>query len=217
MLSRLADLLVPAVGRLSVTTDPRAVLAPGSVIAANHTSLADPAVVVAALRRLGVEPVVMAAAGLWRIPLLGRALVREGHIPVRRGDRRAAEALDDAVRALERGRLVLIYAEGGLPRRRDAAEAAPGAFRSGLSRLVQRTGAAVVPVGQAGARRVASGSLAKQLTGVLTAPVRRPALHVHVGAPLRVASEGVAWTEVAHGAVTDAWRTAAARLCEPAA
>lgn len=92
MLSRIADLLVPAVGRLSVTADPTAELAPGSIIAANHTSLADPAIVIAALRRLGGEPVIMAAAGLWRIPVLGRALAREGHIPVFRGDRRAAAA-----------------------------------------------------------------------------------------------------------------------------
>ncbi|MEV5136022.1 1-acyl-sn-glycerol-3-phosphate acyltransferase, partial [Streptomyces sp. NPDC053705] len=85
MLSRLADVLVPAFGRLTVTADAGAVLAPGSIIAANHTSLADPAVVLAALHRLGARPVVMAAAGLWRVPVLGGALAREGHIPVHRG------------------------------------------------------------------------------------------------------------------------------------
>lgn len=60
MLSRIAHVLVPVFGRLSVTTDPGADLAPGSIIAANHTSLADPAIVIAALHRLGVEPVIMA-------------------------------------------------------------------------------------------------------------------------------------------------------------
>lgn len=217
MLSRIADVLVPAVGRLSVTTDPGAAFAPGSVVAANHTSLADPAVVLAALHRLGVEPVVMAAAGLWRIPLLGPALAREGHIPVVRGDRRAAAALDAAAEALEQGRLVLIYAEGGLPRRRDAAEAAPGAFRSGLARLVERTGAPVVPVGQAGARRVTSGGAVKQLAGLATAPLRRPELHVHVGAPVVLTGDRAVRTARARGAVTTAWRTAASRLGEPAA
>lgn len=134
MLSRLADVLVPAVGRLTITADAGAVLAPGSIIAANHTSLADPAVVLAALHRLGARPVVMAAAGLWRVPVLGRALAREGHIPVHRGDRRAANALDEAAEALGRGRMVLIYAEGGLrsartPRKRrprPSAAACPG-------------------------------------------------------------------------------------------
>jgi 1-acyl-sn-glycerol-3-phosphate acyltransferase len=217
MLSRLADTLVPAVGRLTITTDAGAALAPGSIVVANHTSLADPAVVLAALHRLGVRPVVMAAAGLWRVPLLGRALAHEGHIPVRRGGPRAADALDGAVEALGRGRLVLIYAEGGLPHRTDAAEAAPGAFRSGLSRLVRRSGAPVVPVGQAGARRVTSGSTAKQLAGLFTAPLRRPELHVHVGAPVELTADGAARTEQARTAVTAAWRTAAARLGEPAA
>ncbi|MFJ5776193.1 lysophospholipid acyltransferase family protein [Streptomyces sp. NPDC093094] len=217
MLSRLADMLVPAVGRLSVTTHSGAVLAPGSIIAANHTSLADPAVVLAALRRLGVEPVVMAAAGLWRVPLLSRALVHGRHIPVHRGDRRAADALDQAIQALERGHLVLIYPEGCLPHRTDAAEAAPQNFRSGLSRLVQRTGAPVVPVGQAGARRITSGNPAKQLTGLLTAPLRRPRLHVHVGEPLHMTPDDAARTEQAHTAVTAAWRTAAAQLGETTA
>ncbi|MBC9715402.1 1-acyl-sn-glycerol-3-phosphate acyltransferase [Streptomyces sp. TRM66268-LWL] len=219
MLSRLAHRLVPAAGRLTVTTDAGAVLAPGSLIVANHTSLADPAVVLAALHRLGVRPVVMAAAGLWRIPVLGAALAREGHIPVHRGDRRAAHALDLAAAALQDGRLVLIYGEGRLPVRKDAAEQAPERFRSGVARLTERTGAPVVPVGQAGARRVLSGGTAKHLAGLATAPLRRPRLHVHVGAPLTLTGGGhrTVRTARAHAAVTAAWRTAAARIGEPAA
>ncbi|MEV3987306.1 lysophospholipid acyltransferase family protein [Streptomyces sp. NPDC049837] len=217
MLSRLSHALVPAFGRLTVTADAGADIAPGSIVAANHTSLADPAIVLAALRRLGVQPVILAAAGLWRIPLLGRALGREGHVPVYRGDRRAAQALDLAAEALDAGRLILIYAEGGLPLRKDAAEAAPESFRSGLARLAARTGAPVVPVGQAGARRVTSGNAVKQLAGLVTAPVRRPGLHVHVGTPLTLTGDSAARTAQAYGAVTEAWRTAAARLGEPAA
>ncbi|MFF7177075.1 1-acyl-sn-glycerol-3-phosphate acyltransferase [Streptomyces sp. NPDC008121] len=217
MLSRIADVLVPAVGRLTVTTDTDTAFAPGSVIAANHTSLADPAVVLAALRRLGVEPVVLATAGLWRIPLLGRALAREGYVPVHRGDRRAADSLTGAARALADGRIVLIYGEGGIPSRADAGEAAPEAFRSGLSRLVAHTGAPVVPLGQAGARRITSGSLTKQIAGLVTAPLRRPGLHVHVGAPVVLTGEGPERTAHARAAVTAAWRTAAAHLGEPVA
>ncbi|MEV0966189.1 MULTISPECIES: lysophospholipid acyltransferase family protein [unclassified Streptomyces] len=214
MLSRLAEVLVPAVGRLTVTTDTRAALVPGSIVAANHTSLADPAVVLAALHRLGAEPVVMAAAGLWRIPLLRRALARGGHIPVHRNDRRAARCLDLAAAALGEGRLVLVYGEGGLPLRTDAAESPPLAFRSGLARLAERTGAPIVPVGQAGARRLASGSAAKQIGGLTTAPLRRPALHVHVGTPVLLSGDLPARTTQARAAVTAAWRTAAARVGE---
>ncbi|THA46489.1 lysophospholipid acyltransferase family protein [Streptomyces sp. A1136] len=217
MLSRIADILAPVFGRLSVTTDPGVDLAPGSIIAANHTSLADPAIVIAALHRLGVEPVIMATAGLWRVPLLGRTLDREGHVPVHRGERRASAALDLAAHALEQGRHLLIYAEGGLPRHKDAAEAAPGDFRTGLVRLAERTGAPVVPVGQAGARRITSGGTIKQIAGLATAPLRRPGLHVHVGAPIALTGDNTVRTALARTAVTNAWRTAAARLAEPAA
>lgn len=217
VLSRAAHALIPAVGRLSVTCAPGAEFRPGSIIAANHSSLADPAIVIAALHRLGVSPVVMATAGLWRIPLLGRALTREGHIPVHRRDRRAADALDLAAEALRQGRLVLIYAEGRLPRRKDAADAAPGQFRSGLARLAELTGAPVVPVGQAGARRVTSGSMIKQIAGLATAPLRRPDLHVHVGAPIVLSGDSTVRTARARAAVTSAWRTAAAHVGDPAA
>ncbi|MFD5790254.1 lysophospholipid acyltransferase family protein [Streptomyces sp. NPDC127037] len=217
MLSRLAGQLVPAFGRLTLTTDEGAALPPAGIIAANHTSLADPAIVLAALLSLGARPVVMATAGLWRVPLLGRALAREGHIPVYRGDPRAARSVDLAQEALEQGRHILIYAEGGLPLRTDAGEAEPGAFRRGRARLAHRTGAPVIPVGQAGARRVTSGSAVKQFAGLATAPLRRPRLHVHVGQPLLLDSDGAAATARARLAVTAAWRTADARLSEPAA
>ncbi|MDF3303135.1 lysophospholipid acyltransferase family protein [Streptomyces tropicalis] len=217
MFGRIADVLLPSIGRLSVTTDPGFKIMTGSLYAANHTSLADPAIVLAALHRIGADPVVMATAGLWRVPLLGRLLARGSHIPVHRGDRRAGDALDAAVQALEQGRSVLIYAEGGLPLRRDAGEAAPGAFRSGLVRLAERTGAPLVPVGQAGARRVTSGSTVKQLAGLATAPLRRPGLHVHVGEPLQLTGDRAGRSATAHSAVTAAWRTAATRLGEPAA
>ncbi|WP_033820135.1 lysophospholipid acyltransferase family protein [Kitasatospora sp. MBT63] len=208
MLSTVARTVVPALGRLRVSTEDGAGIAPGSVLAANHSSLADPGVVLAALDRLGVRPVVLATAGLWRIPVLRGALVRGGHVPVHRGSERAAEALEAAAEALAAGRVVVIYPEGRLPRRVDAADSAPGPFRTGLARLVAATGAPVVPLGQAGSRRISSGSTAKQLAGLATAPLRRPVLHVHVGAPVRLTGDVTAATAQAHAAVTAAWRTA---------
>ncbi|CAL9634686.1 lysophospholipid acyltransferase family protein [Streptomyces sp. enrichment culture] len=215
MLSRTAAVLLPLFGHLTVTREGREPFATGSVFVANHDSLADPAVVLAALRSVGVTPVVMATAGLWRVPVLGRALAQGGHIPVHRGTARAADALEAAAEAVRSGRHVLIYAEGGLPRREDAACAAPRQFRTGLARLAAATGAQVVPVGQAGARRLASGPAAKQLAGVLTAPVRRPRFHVHVGRPVRLPSGTAAGTAAAHRAVGAAWRHAARAVGEP--
>ncbi|MFC5664889.1 lysophospholipid acyltransferase family protein [Kitasatospora misakiensis] len=234
MLSRTAALLLPAFGHLRITADaagpdaadpdaacpdhagpaapaPVPAVAPGSIVAANHTSLADPAVVLAALHRLGARPVVLATAGLWRIPVLGTLLRHEGHIAVHRGTARAAESLDAAAAALAAGRVVLIYGEGGLPHRRDSGERAPGPFRSGLARLAHATGAPVVPLGQAGSRRLTSGGPMKQLAGLATAPVRRPTLHVHLGAPLHLPADTAGATARAHQAVTAAWTEAARR------
>ncbi|MFD9065111.1 lysophospholipid acyltransferase family protein [Kitasatospora purpeofusca] len=226
MLSRTAALLLPAFGRLRITADPAAAgassatdpapdtadtvptVAPGSIVAANHTSLSDPVVVLAALHRLGARPVVLATAGLWRIPLLGTLLRHEGHIAVHRGTARAAESLDAAAEALAAGRVVLIYGEGGLPRRRDSGELPPGPFRSGLARLAHATGAPVVPLGQAGSRRLTSGGTGKQLAGLATAPLRRPGLHVHLGAPLHLPADTAEATVRAHHAVTAAWAAA---------
>ncbi|WP_328303139.1 1-acyl-sn-glycerol-3-phosphate acyltransferase [Streptomyces sp. NBC_00435] len=212
MISRVAAALAPVFGRMTVTADASGPVVGGTILVANHTSLFDPVVVVAALRGLGVDPVVMATAGLWRVPVLGGALAREGHIPVHRGTARAARSLADAAEALAAGRCVLMYGEGGIPARRDSGEAEPLPFRSGLARLTRSTGAPVRPVGQAGARRVSSGTAAKQIAGVLTAPARRPRVHVHVGAPLLLPDGLPEATAVAHGAVTSAWRTAVTRL-----
>ncbi|WP_405617721.1 1-acyl-sn-glycerol-3-phosphate acyltransferase [Streptomyces sp. NBC_01511] len=217
MLSRTAAALVPFFGRLTVTLDGDAELAPGSIVAANHTSLSDPAIVLAALRRLGVEPVVMAAAGLWRVPLLGRALARDGHVPVRRADPRAANCLEDAAAALARGRLVLIYGEGRIPDFESDTETPPHPFRSGLARLAAATGAPVVPLGQTGARRVMSGSGPGQFARLASAPLRRPELRVHIGAPVRLTGDPRTATAQAHGAVTAAWRSAAGLAVTPAA
>ncbi|MEU3831891.1 lysophospholipid acyltransferase family protein [Streptomyces microflavus] len=217
MLSSVAAAVIPCLGRLTVTSDDGGAPAPGSIIVANHTSLADPGVVLAALLRLDVEPVVLATAGLWRVPVLGRLLERGGHVPVHRATQRAADALGTAAAAIGAGRHVLIYGEGRLPLRTDAAEAPPENFRSGIARLAHASGAPVVPLGQAGARRVTSGSGAKQIAGFLTAPARRPRLHVHLGSPVHLPPGVEAATVAAREAVTTAWRTAARHLGEPAA
>lgn len=213
MLTDIARRVVPVLGRFGVS---RAAGVGGLegplIVAANHSSLIDPGVVLAALSRVGVRrPVVIAAAGLWRVPVLGRRLRAEGHIPVQRGGPRAADALAAAEAALAEGRVVVIYPEGGLPRRLDSADEQPRRFRSGLARLALSSGAPVVPLGQAGARRVTSGGLGKQLAGLATAPLRRPCLHVHLGAPLTLSGSIPEATATAREAVTAAWRAADAQ------
>ena len=212
MLSAFARTVVPLLGRLTVTTGTTRTIAPGSIVAPNHTATADPGLVLAALHKLGTEPVVLATAGLWKVPLLGRRLTREGHIPVHRGSRHAATALDLAAQAIAAGRVVVIYPEGGLPRRGDSGDRRPEAFRSGLARLALLTGAPVVPLGHAGARRIISGGRLKQLAGVATAPLRRPELHVHLGEPIHLSGDIADATAHARTAVEEAWRQAVSRL-----
>ncbi|MBO8190518.1 1-acyl-sn-glycerol-3-phosphate acyltransferase [Streptomyces oryzae] len=217
MLSRIAGIVVPVFGRLNVTSDAGAEPEVGSIIIANHTSLSDPPIILAALRRLGTDPVVLAAAGLWRIPLLGGVLAREGHIPVHRHEQRATQALRDAHAALVAGRSVLLYPEGGLPHRDGVRETPPRPFHPGLFRLARSTGAQVVPVGQAGARVLASGGAAELTARLLCAPLRRTRLEVHIGAPLWLGGEQsqAQALALARGALTRAWYTAARRLGEP--
>ncbi|MEY9871607.1 1-acyl-sn-glycerol-3-phosphate acyltransferase [Streptacidiphilus sp. MAP12-33] len=211
MLSAFARRVVPLLGQFRVS--PGQLPKGPCIVAANHSSLIDPGVVLAALRRLGEpRPVVLAAAGLWRIPALGRILRAEGHIPVRRGTAQAAAALDAAERELRQGRVVVIYPEGRVPRRPDSGDDAPQEFRTGLARLALATGAPVVPLGQAGSRRITSGSTLKQVAGVVTAPLRRPHIQVTLGAPVRLTGSVTEATAQAHTAVTEAWHTAMGEL-----
>jgi 1-acyl-sn-glycerol-3-phosphate acyltransferase len=211
MLSDFARRVVPVLGRFRV--GPGRLPQGPCIVAANHSSLIDPGVVLAALGRLGEpRPVVLATAGLWRVPALGRMLRVEGHIPVHRGTAQAAAALEAAERALRRGRVVVIYPEGRLPRRPDSRDDAPQEFRTGLARLALTTGVPVVPLGQAGSRRITSGSTLKQVAGVATAPLRRPRIQVTLGAPVRLTGSVSQATAQAHTAVTAAWQAAVDEL-----
>ncbi|MGW2029803.1 lysophospholipid acyltransferase family protein [Streptomyces sp. NPDC001356] len=213
MLSAWAGALVPVFSDTDVSGTRHLVRPSGTgyVLAANHTSFFDPVLLVGVLHRLGLRPAVLATAGLWRVPLLGPALTREGHVPVHRGGRRAADALRGAADALAAGRGVLVYPEGGLPRYRASHDRPPGRLKSGVVRLALSTGVPVLPVGHAGARRVSSGSLVKQLAGWATAPVRRPRVHVHIGPALRLDTSDHPLDDL-ETALAQAWSTAVSAL-----
>ncbi|MGW2464939.1 lysophospholipid acyltransferase family protein [Streptomyces sp. NPDC001761] len=213
MLSAWAGALVPVFSDTDVSGTRHLVRPSGTgyVLAANHTSFFDPVLLVGVLHRLGLRPAVLATAGLWRVPLLGPALTREGHVPVHRGGRRAADALRGAADALAAGRGVLVYPEGGLPRYRASHDRPPGRLKSGVVRLALSTGVPVLPVGHAGARGVSSGSLVKQLAGWATAPVRRPRVHVHIGPALRLDTSDHPLDDL-ETALAQAWSTAVSAL-----
>lgn len=193
VLQVVARVLVGCVARLRVTGDVPAGLRGAPVIlAANHLSPIDPAVLTAAVGLRGLAPRIMATGGLFRTPVLGSVMRACGHIRVDRNTGRAARALDTAAEALAVGSVVLVYPEGriGLD---------PGLWpergKTGVARLALATGAAVVPVAQWGTHELVPYSAPRgAVGGVLRALLRRPVVRVHLGAPVDLSdlSDGVA-------------------------
>ena len=125
----------------------------GVIVAANHLSHLDPFVLTHFLldggsRRL---PRFLAKSGLFSVFFVGTVLRGAEQIPVSRNTEDASLALAEAVRALQRGRCVLIYPEGTTTKRADYW---PGPARTGVARLALLSGAPVVPVAHWGVQRI---------------------------------------------------------------
>jgi 1-acyl-sn-glycerol-3-phosphate acyltransferase len=176
----LARVLLAPVCRLRVTGDLPAHLRAGPVIlAANHISPADPAVLTAATRVRRIAPRIMATGGLFRAPVVGALMRACGHIRVDRRTDTVARALDDAGDALAERSIVLVYPEGriGLD---------PGLWpergKTGAARLALASGAPVVAVAQWGAHELLPYSSPRgAVGGLLRSLRRRPVVRVHFG------------------------------------
>jgi 1-acyl-sn-glycerol-3-phosphate acyltransferase len=177
--------LVTTFGRLEVTGEVPAHLRNGPLLlAANHIGDFDPFVVAVALSRLGVVPRIMATGGIIAAPVAGPLLERTGGIRVERGTELARHAVRVTEVALVHGGHVVAYPEGrvGL-----APDAWPERGRTGMARLALGVGVPVLPVSQWGAHEVLQyGNDRGKLRTLLRALVRRPALRVHVGPPVRL-------------------------------
>ncbi|GAA2529332.1 lysophospholipid acyltransferase family protein [Pilimelia columellifera] len=152
------------------------------LLAANHLGLADPVVLAAAARRLGVAPRVMATAGVFRAPVLGWFMRSCGHVRVDRRPGAAAAAVDAAAVALRGGSVLLVYPEGriGLD---------PGLWpergKTGVARLALTLGVPVVPVAQWGAQELLPyGAPRRVVRTLLRALWRRPVARVWFGPPV---------------------------------
>ena len=153
----------------------------GVIVISNHTSYADGILLILACRRMGRSLRMLATAGVFRIPLVGRIARRLGFIPVQRGTAQAAAALAPAIEALKAGEAVGMYPEGRVTR--DPA-GWPERAKTGVVRLALATGAPVVPVAMSGADRVVRRR--GTLRGLLVALFRRPKVAVRVGEPIDV-------------------------------
>jgi 1-acyl-sn-glycerol-3-phosphate acyltransferase len=117
------------------------------VVAANHESFADIAVLLAALP-LRVR--FLAKRSIFRVPVLGWSIAAAGFIPVDRGDRSgSASTVDSALERLRRGLSLVIFPEETRTR---TGELSP--FKHGAALLALRAKLPILPVGLAGTRRV---------------------------------------------------------------
>jgi 1-acyl-sn-glycerol-3-phosphate acyltransferase len=125
----------------------------GVIIAVNHVSHMDTLVVARMVWQSGRIPRFLVKNTLFDLPGLGVILRGCRQIPVYRGSTDASGVLAEAVDALERGEVVVIYPEGTTTK--DPAQW-PMLAKTGVARLaLLAPDVPVVPVGQWGAHKVA--------------------------------------------------------------
>jgi 1-acyl-sn-glycerol-3-phosphate acyltransferase len=177
--------LVSIVGPVEVTGGVPEELRDGPLLlAANHIGDFDPFVVAVALYKVGVTPRIMATGGIMSAPVAGPLLERTGAIRVERGTELARHAVRVTEIALVSGGHVVAYPEGRVGLTPDGW---PERGRTGMARLALGLGVPVIPVSQWGAHEVLQyGNDWGKLRTAVRAVVRRPALRVHVGPPVRL-------------------------------
>ncbi len=118
------------------------------VFVSNHLSYMDTPVFLA---NIPLQFRFLAKRGLFQIPFLGWHLKRAGHIPVPRGDARAAvKTMNTAAQIVrERGISLLIFPEGGRSR-----DGSLGDFKEGAAYIAIQAGVPLVPVALNGTRQI---------------------------------------------------------------
>jgi 1-acyl-sn-glycerol-3-phosphate acyltransferase len=123
----------------------------GCIVVANHISHIDPLCLGHMLYDHGRIPRFLGKDTLFEIRFLKQVLNNAQQIPVRRLSEGAAQAYTDAVAALEKGELVMVYPEGSITKDPNGW---PMRGKTGAAHLALTTGCPVIPIGQWGAQEV---------------------------------------------------------------
>lgn len=122
------------------------------VLAPNHYSEIDPAVVGRVVWKLGRAPRYLTKASLFKVPVLGWLLRKSGQVPVERsGSTRGHDPIAAAAAIVREGHLVVIYPEGSLTRE---PELWPMRGKTGAVRMALLADIPLVPMAHWGAQNV---------------------------------------------------------------
>ncbi len=113
-----------------------------AIVGFNHIAFLDPFAAAYAVDLAGRRPRFLAKAELFEDPRVKWILKGCGQIPVRRGTAEAPMALDHALKALERGEVIVIFPEGTITRDPDLN---PMEAKTGMARLALASGVPVTP------------------------------------------------------------------------
>jgi 1-acyl-sn-glycerol-3-phosphate acyltransferase len=161
-----------------------------AVLAANHSSYLD---VVALLAALPAGVRFVAKRELLRVPLVGTAIRKAGHLTVDRVQ--TSQSVADAERvtaALRAGHAVLVFPEGTFVRSAGILPFRLGAFKSAVE-----TGRPIVPIAIRGTREVLPSGAWLPRPGPITVAIGQPLLPEGTGWPAMVRLRDAARAEIA--------------------
>lgn len=144
-----------------------------ALVAANHISYFDPLGHGYFIEKAGRRPRFLAKAELYKNPFVGKVLSGAGQIRVERGTGDHAP-VDNALDALNRGKLVVVYPESTITKNEDSS---PMQGKSGIARLALAAHVPVIPVAIWGSQHV------WQRTGKRSLKFGRP-IWVKAGPPI---------------------------------
>jgi 1-acyl-sn-glycerol-3-phosphate acyltransferase len=123
----------------------------GAIVVVNHVSHVDPLLLSKFFIDGGRRPRFLAKDSIFGVPVIGTAMRRMGHVPVKRGTTDARQSFDAAVELLENGGLIVMHPEGTVTRDPDGW---PMTAKTGAARLaLLAPDVPVIPVAQWGVQK----------------------------------------------------------------